>query len=252
MKYGDEDRINADHPVPDNTIVTIPLYKYENKNNFIRKAERKRDWFTSHFYKCLPLSIANEMGWELLAPYEFSVKWNGYRDRDGLEFQFPEDPEVMKERHGQWCPTSHFGSGIITMSYPFQFRTPPNINLFIGPPNNYCHPGMTAMAGLIETDNLRHYFTTNIKVSIPDTWLTIAQGAVLATIYPIPRGYTEGYEMVEASEIYSKTIIDKEIEAHHDHSQLRYALESDQDRLYFTGQDVYGNNFSSHQLPSKT
>ena len=52
----------------------------------IRTADRRRDWMGTlpdrFAYRCLPLAIANQVGWDILSPVSFSARWNG---RDGLD-----------------------------------------------------------------------------------------------------------------------------------------------------------------------
>ena len=47
----------------------------------IRPAPRRRDWMDATQqglpYRCIPLSVANVHGWELLCPYSFEVEWTG-------------------------------------------------------------------------------------------------------------------------------------------------------------------------------
>ncbi len=38
-------------------------------------------------YRCLPLTIANSMGWELLMPFAIAAEWNGGRDFDDVRIR---------------------------------------------------------------------------------------------------------------------------------------------------------------------
>ena len=53
-------------------------------NNFAPKivaASAQREWMDAfpdrHAYRCLPLSIANAHGWEVLCPVPIEIEWNG-------------------------------------------------------------------------------------------------------------------------------------------------------------------------------
>ena len=47
----------------------------------VRPARAKRQWMDDfvdrHAYRCLPLSIANSHGWEVLCPIPVEIRWNG-------------------------------------------------------------------------------------------------------------------------------------------------------------------------------
>ena len=44
-------------------------------------ARRARAWMDRfpgrHPYRCVPLTIANSHGWEILSPHAFAIHWNG-------------------------------------------------------------------------------------------------------------------------------------------------------------------------------
>ena len=43
-----------------------------------RQSRNWMDAFVSrHPYRCLPLTMANTTGWEILCPFGFSAEWNG-------------------------------------------------------------------------------------------------------------------------------------------------------------------------------
>jgi hypothetical protein len=49
-------------------------------------ASRKRvdDLPDRHAYRCLPLSIANAHGWDILCPVAIKIEWNGGKRIDDL------------------------------------------------------------------------------------------------------------------------------------------------------------------------
>jgi hypothetical protein len=56
-------------------------YLHEGRQPLIRPAEPTRAWMDAmpeaFAYPCLPLSIANAHGWEILTPAGFSAYWRG-------------------------------------------------------------------------------------------------------------------------------------------------------------------------------
>src|SRR5690554_1706288 len=54
----------------------------------IRPAPKRRTWMDQtpewFAYRCLPLSIANAHGWEILCPASFEVVWDGRPSKEGV------------------------------------------------------------------------------------------------------------------------------------------------------------------------
>jgi len=243
--------------VPDNQIVVFNKRDVDIDNleerafQIIKKMPKKRDWFTPHFYNCLPLTIANQYGFAIVSEFDFSVLWDGGDHPDSLKFKFYEDLDETNKKIPR--VVSHFGSGIFTVEPPFILRTPPGINLMTINPPNFVLPNMTVMTGVVEADNLRFTFTFNIKVQIPEIEVFIPKGTPLAAFIPIPRGTVENYEVMECSEVFSSEIIDEEMKAYEKAHKERIQQKNSKNpnRQYFRGVDTYGNKFPNfHQGPS--
>ena len=68
---------------------------------YIRPAPTSRAWMdaTSAFaYRCLPLTIANAHGWELLSPAGLSAIWNGGKGLDDVVLRQPLDNSLLVRR----------------------------------------------------------------------------------------------------------------------------------------------------------
>ena len=243
--------------VPDNTIAifTDPFntsWQFNDKNrlfNIISKPTKKRSWFTPHFYRCLPLTIGNQYGFVIKSEFDFSFIWDGGNHEDSVKFFFYEEEEVIDTKHPRI--ESHFGHGIITINPPFSFRTPPGVNLMTINPPNYVIPNITAMTGVVETDNLRRDFTFNLKIQIPNIEVHVTKGSPIAAFIPIPRYYADSFELKYAEDIFDQETIDEEIQAREDtttyREQVEKTLKNNVGRHYLLGTDVYGNDFPDHQ-----
>lgn len=248
--------INQGNNVPDKTIAVFAdntntdITSYRIKN-IIEKPSTKRDWFTPHFYRCLPLTIGNRYGFIIKTEYAFSAVWDGGEGPEAITFKTKEHPSIIDTKIPQI--KSHFGSGIITISPPFSLRTPPGVNLMTINPPNIVVPNITVMTGVVETDNLRKNFTFNLKMQIPKIEVMFEAGAEIAAFIPIPRYFADSFELKMAEEIFSKEVIDEEIKAAEDHGDFRKNIEPELkhgiNRMYYQGKDVYGNEFLDHQKP---
>jgi Family of unknown function (DUF6065) len=96
--------------------------------------------------RCLPMLIANQSGWELRNRCGFTATWFG--QQGGVDVMVSPD----KNETGQFLPSSHFGSGILTWHLPLLFRTPPGYNLLVRGPANYPKDAVCPLEGVVETD----------------------------------------------------------------------------------------------------
>jgi hypothetical protein len=260
--------INQGSNVPDNTIAVFidksvsngltsrsrakfkePLTTFEEVSSLMYKPPKKRSWFTSHFYRCLPLSIGNQYGFVLTLPYDIELTWDGREPIDAVK--------IKSDESSNFKVVSLFGSGIVTIITPYFLRTPPGVNLMTINPPNYILPNITVLSGVVETDNLRGPFTLNIKLQIPGITTTLKSGMPISGIIPIPRYFADGFELKDAADIFTQEEIDEEHKANDDHSDLRLDTNEEAskknnykaDRLYMRGIDIYKNKFPDHQLP---
>jgi hypothetical protein len=246
--------------VPDKTIAIFTSPAVYNKElteerilGMVKKPDKKRDWFTPHFYRCLPLTIGNQYGFTISSEFDIGFEWNGGNNVEDVVLYL--DESIVNSVDNEKYPniSSHFGSGIITINTPYFFRTPKGVNLMtINPPNTVI-PNITVMTGVVEADNLRRNFTFNLKIQIPNIKTFIPAGYPLAAFIPIPRYYCDEFNLEFAENIFSKEIIDEEIKAGDDASKHRNEIEptlkNGVGKHYMQGKDVYGNKFLDHQRP---
>ncbi len=121
------------------------------------------DAFTDrHAYRCLPLTMANSSGWELLSPTSFTAEWNGGLQQEDIKIT----PDHVHPYFDEFVK-SHFTHGILTFHTGFLFRTPPGWSTWAMGPPNHLKDGIQALTGLVETDWLPFPFTMNWKFPRP-------------------------------------------------------------------------------------
>jgi hypothetical protein len=244
--------------VPKNKILLIPITKKNiniNKKYKIVKPlnlYRKREWFTSHFYKCLPLSIGNMQGFSVSLPFELNLIWNGGLDNDSIHFNFLEqDKEIIEDC--EVYVSSHFGNGIFTVNLPFIIKTPSEVNIMTTSPPNYPLPGLSPLCGVVETDNLKYTFSLNIKVDIPNVWIKILPNSPIIGILPIPRLFCDQFDIIDDINKMDSNFVKDQKEVAKEHAVVRDFLSTldtnGLDKTYFNGTDIRGNKFFNHQLP---
>jgi hypothetical protein len=112
-------------------------------------------------YRCLPLTIANSMGWELLSPCTIMAAWNGGSALDDIHITDADG------RPFDGFAQSHFGHGILTFHTHYLFRTDSGTGLWIRGVPNLPKDGIAALDGIVETDWLGFPFTMNWMFTRP-------------------------------------------------------------------------------------
>lgn len=127
-------------------------------------------------YRCIPLSIANASGWELILPFSFSAVWNGGpRTEDITIFQDEPSHLVM----------SHFGHGVLTFHTGWLFKTSPGWALWCRGAPNHLYDGIVPLEGLVETDWLPFPFTMNWRFVQPGA-VRFEKGEAVCFVTPTP------------------------------------------------------------------
>jgi len=150
-----------------------------------RPAPLERPWMDASpekfAYRCLPLNIANQHGWEVLCPGDVTASWDGTDVSTGV---FTSDNHVAM---------GHFGCGILTFHIPFLIRTEPGYDMYVTGPVNMPKDAIAPLTGIVETDWNPATFTMNWKFTRPNTPVSFAKGEPIATIFPIKRGLIEQF-----------------------------------------------------------
>lgn len=148
-----------------------------------------RDWMDAtpnrFAYRCLPMLIANQAGWLILNGQKLAVQWDGGAGLDALTIEHFGTPSPHAK--------SHFGSGILTFTLPYLFRTRTGCNLHVRGPANWPKDGIAALEGIVETDWSEATFTMNWKLTRPNHIVVFEEGDPIAMIVPQRRGELETF-----------------------------------------------------------
>jgi hypothetical protein len=156
----------------------------------IKPARRDRKWMDDTHqkfaYRCLPMVIANQFGWEILSRHQVRATWSGGSQKEDMTV------EVLRG-DGPSLWSSHFGSGVLTYSIPYLFRTPKDWNLMVRGPTNDPKDGIVGLDGVVETDWAHETFTMNWKFTRACT-VEFDIGDPVCLIHPVQRGLLEMFE----------------------------------------------------------
>ena len=241
--------------VPDDRILALPYddhYAGLQDTVFLPlRGQHKRDWFSKHAYLCLPLVIGNQYGFALKSLFHATFLWNGGPEPADTTITV-HNTEEAAAFGGLQLLASQFGLGIVTVQTAFALRTPPEVNLMTLQPPNVFIDGLQNLTGVVEADNLRRDFTFNLKITRPNHPIEIKVSDLLAAVMPIPRGFVEKFEMIDAYEAVSPDTVALEQQTARDFGREREEVDAKNKRgvgrRYFKGEDVYGQRFEhSHQ-----
>ncbi|MEO8393084.1 MAG: DUF6065 family protein [Chloroflexota bacterium] len=177
-------------PLP---ITAYRIHKYESLEWPIVTATAQREWMNfgqGNPYRCLPLTMANQLGWLVLNPVGFVAEW--HPDDPGSPIKIEFDEALNEDDQGFLI--DHFGNGILTWNLPYLFRTPPGYNLLAQGPTNWFKDGVQALAGMIETDWSDATFTMNWKITRSQHPIRFEKGEPFCMITPVRRGELERFE----------------------------------------------------------
>jgi Family of unknown function (DUF6065) len=236
---------------PNNALTAYGLHPDQPEDIFPEPAPIPRDWMDAahqrHPYRCLPLVIANQSGWILRNPTGFSAYWYGGAAKEDIELRF--------DRAEENRIVTHFGSGVVTFTIPFLFRTPPGINLWVKGPANVIKDGIQPLEGVVETDWLASTFTMNWKMTRVCEWVRFEAGEPFCMLVPVPRGLVESLvprvEMLADNpalqEEYRKWEASRSTFLTGLHSRDPGAVAKGWQKDYFQGKTIDGKPVESHQ-----
>jgi hypothetical protein len=232
----------------------MKLIAYKTFNYNVQKlipAPRTREWMdntpSAFAYHCLPLVMANSLGWYLLNDVPCEMEWDGTEPSSGLKI-WP--TEELTENEKYFLPTSHFGSGVVTFHVEYMFWTERPISIITKGPANRPKHGIAPLEGVIETDWLPYPFTMNWKLTAKNQRVRFERNEPIAQIIPWPmdtldtfepeiRSLQENPELYAAYEDYRKkrTVFNEKFK-HDGRKRQKY---------YVRGEDSLGNKAQEHR-----
>lgn len=172
------------------------IHAYETSGSIpslLRPSRPNRPWMDQapdRFpYRCLPMLIANQWGWDIVNPTPFSCAWTGGQQSSHLALTYA-DAVAPALR----LAVSHFGCGVLTFRIPYLFRTSPGYWLWIKGPANAARDGIAPLEGIVESDWAPYTFTANWQFTRPGALVHFGADEVIATVVPLPRGLVERFD----------------------------------------------------------
>ena len=232
----------------------LDCYKIYDRAPEIVPGRSQREWMDAfpdrHPYRCLPLTMANSTGWEILCPMDLKIVWDG----GPMEHNLHLFTRKADQRYLPSFADSHFRRGIVTMHTGHLFRTPPGWGIWASGPPNFPKDGIAPLTGLVETDWLPFPFTMNWQMTRPGE-VVFKKGEPFCFIMPFEHGKTEQIQP-ERKMLHSNPELEKEYHAWQTSrgtfNEKLKALDSETvkagwQRHYMKGQKVTGDKADAHQ-----
>ena len=206
----------------------------------VRPARAKRQWMDDfpdrHAYRCLPLSIANASGWEVLCPIPLEVNWNGGMAVEDIQVTGLKDlPAGAPVDH--FC-RSNFSRGIITFHLDYVIQTEPDWSILATGPFNDPKPTAAPLTGIIESDWLPYPFTMNWQLTHPGV-TRFEEGEPFCFFLPVPKRALPNTEL----QIH-RLADDANMQARH--NQFRDARTEFMERIHAGDQDAIKEAWQRH------
>ncbi|MDE0756327.1 MAG: DUF6065 family protein [Woeseiaceae bacterium] len=229
----------------------ITAYEVVEEPMQLRSAVRARDWIDDlpekFAYRCLPLAIANQVGWEILNPVSFTARWNGKAGLDAVKISFHKEESALVG--------SHFGNGVLTFSLGYLFRTTKSHNLWVKGPANSPKDAIAPLEGIIETDWAPFTFTMNWQFTRKRHKVTFEKDEPIATVLPYPRHYVRKFDptvknLDENAKLYQQYVDWRDDRMKFNEELQQSGSEAEKQgwqRTYMKGEDQSGNTFAGHE-----
>jgi hypothetical protein len=161
----------------------LQFYRLHPNAPDLRPGRSERAWMNEtnerYAYRCVPLSIANASGWELLLPASFEATWDGGAAKESIALK-----GLCGEAVDSQIVNSHFGHGVLTFHTGYILRTDPDWGVWCRGAPNEAKDGIAPLDGLVETDWLPFPFTMNWRFTRPCT-VRFAKDEVFCFIMPV-------------------------------------------------------------------
>jgi hypothetical protein len=162
-------------------MTLITLTKTHQNPPPVKQSRVKRDWmdatYNKHAYQCLPLTVANVSGWELILEQDVVVQWDGGNTV----------PKVLKgEMYNNRPVTQPSVIGIMSFTTGWAFNTEDGYSTWISGSPNYFVDGAVPLTASIPSYWWPDEFNMNWKITKIGEPVTFPAGMpfMFFTIYP--------------------------------------------------------------------
>jgi hypothetical protein len=219
----------------------IVVYRGDKNSAEINQVSIKREWMdqtdNKHAYQCMPVSLANTLGWAISFPEDISFIWDGICDTS--------DTHIKIIKGHKYCSTARANATVSFNTY-LTFKTSENITTLVMPVPNQFNENAQCFTTLITTSFYKSMIPIAWKVLKPNIEINIPAGQPVAVIIPISLTELQNFEVnIENGSILEK--FQNEIQ-----ENLQYVKEKSKigkfTHLYRKAKNSKGESVGNHEV----
>lgn len=228
-------------------MINFEVYKDDGPTANIEPLSAKRDWmeatFDKHAYRCLPVTLTNQLGWAISFPEDITFMWDGQISTSGEHVKVLNGEKYIQTGRGQ--ATVSFETGLV-------FRTPKNYSLLTYNIPNMFIDGVAPYTTLISSSFFEGPLPVAWKITKPFVPITIKANQPVAAVFPISLTEIQG-SILTIKQIKDLVRVERKIAL-----DLDEAVKSAQDAAanggwtdyYRNAIDYMGNKLGEHEVKS--
>ena len=217
----------------------IKVYPESRNAASIVQLPVKRQWMdetpNKHAYQCMPLSLANSLGWGISFPEDISFIWDGICDTTA--------DHVKIISGNKYCFTSR-GNATISFNTYLTVVTEENVTTLVMPVPNEFNENAQCFTNLISTSFFKSSIPIAWRITKPNVEIIIPAGTPVATIVPISLGALQEFEVKIQNKPYpiNKEQVKEDFEFYKKVSKLGKFT-----NLYRKAENSRGESVGSHE-----
>lgn len=228
-------------------MINFEVYKDKGPVANIEPLSAKRDWmeatFDKHAYRCLPVTLTNQLGWAISFPEDITFMWDGQISTSGEHVKVLAGEKYIQTGRGQ--ATVSFETGLV-------FRTPENYSLLTYNVPNMFMEGVAPYTTIISSSFFEGPLPVAWKVTKPFVPITIKAGQPVAAVFPISLTEIQG-SVLTVKDIKDLIRVKREIALDLDEavkSAADAAANGGWTDYYRNAIDYMGNKLGKHEAKS--
>jgi hypothetical protein len=168
-------------------VIDFEVYKDNGPVANIEPLSAKRDWmeatFDKHAYRCLPVTLTNQLGWAISFPEDITFMWDGQISTSGEHVKVLAGEKYIQTGRGQ--ATVSFETGLV-------FRTPENYSLLTYNVPNMFMEGVSPYTTIISSSFFEGPLPVAWKITKAFVPITIKANQPVAAVFPISLSNIQG------------------------------------------------------------
>jgi hypothetical protein len=228
----------------------ITVYKEQKHCAIIEQISVQRTWMDDtshkHAYQCMPMALANTLGWGISFPEDISFSWDGVSDTS--------DHHVTIMSGYRYCSTSRANATISFNTY-LNVKTDENTTMLVMPVPNELNTDVQCLSALISTSFYQSAIPIAWKILTPNKKIIVPAKTPVAVILPISLTELNNSEihLKDVSALGTQKLISKIRDTQKNLEYIKKQLEMPRfGHLYKKAENYKGESVGKHEVKKIT